>query len=85
LPTAQPSFGFTGPVNGGPNDIEVKLLIVGLVTVPQFDPSKCRITPSVPTPQPSLAELKKTEVKLKKETGEVGTTFDGKAVQAPPE
>jgi hypothetical protein len=34
LPTAQPSFGSIGPVKGGPNEIEVKLLIVGLVTVP---------------------------------------------------
>jgi len=34
LPTAQPLLGSIGPVNGGPNEMDVKLLIVGLVTVP---------------------------------------------------
>jgi hypothetical protein len=34
FPTAQPSLGFIGPVNGGPKEMDVKLLIVGLVTVP---------------------------------------------------
>jgi hypothetical protein len=33
LPTAQPSLGLTW-VLGGPNEMDVKLLIVGLVTVP---------------------------------------------------
>jgi hypothetical protein len=33
LPTAQPSFGLIGAL-GGPNEIDVKLLIVGLVNVP---------------------------------------------------
>jgi hypothetical protein len=54
FPTAQPSFGFTGPVNGGPNDTDVKLLMVGLVTVPQLDPSKWSTTPAVPTDHPSV-------------------------------
>ena len=40
FPTAQPSFGFMGPVNGGPKLTEVKLLMVELVTDPQLLPSK---------------------------------------------
>jgi hypothetical protein len=45
--------------------MDVKLFNVGLVTVPQFAPSKWRITPAVPTPHPSVAVLKNVEVKLK--------------------
>jgi hypothetical protein len=85
FPTAHPSFGFIGPVIGGPKDIDVKLLKVGLVTEPQFDPSQCRITPAVPTDQISLAELAKSELKLKFATGDVGTRFGGIRVQLPPE
>jgi hypothetical protein len=64
FPTAHPSFGLTC-VNGVPNEIEVKLLIVGLVKVPQRFPSKCSIVPAVPTIQPSSELVEKTDVNWK--------------------
>jgi hypothetical protein len=56
LPTAQPSFGSIG-AKGGPKEMDMSSESVGLVTVPQLVPSKCRITPLLPTAQPSLALL----------------------------
>jgi len=84
FPTAHPSFGLTG-VKGGPNEIEFKVLRVGLVTVPQLTPSQCPITSSVPTVQPSLAVTWKTERKSKEVVGEVGTRLIGSFVHVPPE
>jgi hypothetical protein len=40
FPTAQPSFGFIGPIIGGPKLTDVKLFVVGLVIDPQLLPSK---------------------------------------------
>jgi hypothetical protein len=72
LPTAQPSSGFIVLLKGGPKDIEVSSVSAGLVTVPQLDPSKCKITPLPPTAQPSLAVLRKIELKVKAVAGRVG-------------
>jgi hypothetical protein len=82
-PTAHPSFGSMG-FKGGPNDIEERDVCVGLVTVPQFDPSKCKTTPAVPTPQPSLAVLKDADLKSKPVAGNVGTWLIGTLAQDPP-
>jgi hypothetical protein len=82
-PTAHPSFGLTA-VRGGPKEIDFKMLSVGLVTVPQFTPSQCRITSAVPTPQPSAALRRKTEWKSKDVVGDVGTKLIGSFVQVPP-
>jgi hypothetical protein len=70
---------------GGPKDIEERGVCVGLVTVPQFDPSKCKTTPAVPTPQPSLAVLKEADLKSKPVAGNVGTRLIGRVFQDPPE
>jgi hypothetical protein len=42
------------------------------------------MTPFVPTTQPSLAELKKAELKFINETGDVGTKFEDRRLQLPP-
>jgi hypothetical protein len=70
-------------LRGGPKDIEVSDVWVGLLTVPQFDPSKCKTIPEVPTAQPSLGLLKKTDLKSKPLAGTVGIWLIGRPVQVP--
>jgi hypothetical protein len=84
FPTIHPSFGLIGPVNGGPKLTDVKLFNDGLVSVPQFEPSKCAITPAVPTAHPSAAVVKKTELRLKWLKGDSGIRLIGSAVHVPP-
>jgi hypothetical protein len=72
-------------LKGGPKDIEVRDVCVGLVTVPQFEPSKCRTTPAVPTLQPSLAVLKDADLRSKPVAGNVGTWLIGRLAQDPAE
>jgi len=83
-PTAHPSFGLTALI-GGPKDIDFKVLSVGLVTVPQFAPSQCRMTSAVPTLQPLAASRRKTEWKSNDIVGDVGTRLTGSFVHVPPE
>jgi hypothetical protein len=72
-------------IRGGPKDIEFRALSDGPVTVPQFDPSQCKITPADPTIQPSVDVTWQTELKVKSVVGDVGTRLIGSFVHVPPE